>query len=266
MHLYLSPHADDAALSCGGHISQLTRQGQEVVIFTVMGGSPPPEFTPNDFTNENHTRWALGPDPVEGRRQEDAQAAAALGAQIKFGPYPDAIYRVHPRTNKNLYTDRDAIFGMVHPEDPVLQTRRAAVVKAITAAFDLHDTDTVHVPLGVGHHVDHQLVRDMGKAMIRWHPNINFYFYEEFPYVRQGERVIQATYTSLDIPAMRVTNLLDPVSLDAKIAAIRCYRSQLSGLDWDTTEAMAREVRTFFASTGGEREWHVLYVTDSPIV
>ena len=33
MHLYLSPHEDDVALSCGGHIAQLTQRGEHVVIF-----------------------------------------------------------------------------------------------------------------------------------------------------------------------------------------------------------------------------------------
>ncbi|MGH2521295.1 MAG: PIG-L deacetylase family protein, partial [Anaerolineales bacterium] len=41
-HLYLSPHFDDAALSCGGTIHQQTRQGERAVVVTVCAGDSPP--------------------------------------------------------------------------------------------------------------------------------------------------------------------------------------------------------------------------------
>ncbi|MCC7449955.1 MAG: PIG-L family deacetylase [Anaerolineae bacterium] len=263
MHLYLSPHSDDAALSCGGHIAQLTRRGERVVIFTVMAGDPPLEFRPTPFVEKLHAEWGLGDNPVPGRHREDEAAAQALGAEIKFGPYPDAVYRVHTDTHVPLYSDRDAIFDKIHPDDPVMQAKRAAVVQAIVDLFDLKPGDAIHVPLGVGKHVDHQVVREIGKSLARWRPDNPMYFYEEFPYTRGGEAAVKAARDALEMPVTVMTHLLDPEAIDARINAIRCYKSQITALDWADPVAMAYEVRTAIARFGGEREWRLLYAADA---
>ncbi len=263
MHLYLSPHSDDAALSCGGYIAQLARRGERVVIFTVMAGEPPIEFKPTPFTEELHAQWGLGDNPVPGRHQEDEAAAQVLGAEIKFGPYPDAIYRVHAETYESLYPDHDAIFDAIHPDDPVMQAKRAAVVQAIVDLFDVQAGDAIHVPLGVGQHVDHQVVREIGKSLARWRPDNPMYFYEEFPYTRGGETAVRAACDALEMPVTGVTHALDPKAVNARIRAIKCYTSQIVALDWDGPDAMAHEVRTAITEVGGEREWRLLYAADA---
>src|SRR5215510_3216401 len=124
MHFFLSPHFDDAALSCGGQIAQLTQRGEKVVVFTVMAGDPPVEFQHTPFTQELHKRWGLGNSPIEGRRLEDTIALRSLGADVKFGPYPDAVYRVDGQ-GQPLYPESTSIFGPVHPDDPVRGAKRA---------------------------------------------------------------------------------------------------------------------------------------------
>ncbi len=264
MHLFLSPHADDAALSCGGQIAQLVQRGERVVIFTVMGGEPPADFRPTPFTQALHQKWGLVDNPVAARRVEDEAAARSLGAEIKFGPFADAIYRVDPQTNKAMYVDDPTLFGAVHANDPVQDARRAAVVQAIIKVFDLKESDVIHAPLGVGRHVDHQLVRDMAKSLVRWRPNNPVYFYEDFPYTRQGESAIKAASVALEMELDRVTHPIDAEAIDTKITAIKCYKSQLASLNWDSPVAMATEVRSYIAKVGGEREWRVLYAADSP--
>ena len=39
-HLYLSPHFDDAALSCGGQIATWTAAGQSVLVDRTTGEDP----------------------------------------------------------------------------------------------------------------------------------------------------------------------------------------------------------------------------------
>ena len=67
--LYLSPHLDDAALSCGGQIAQATRRGARVLIVTVMAGDPPVDVE-NAYIASLHTRWELGRDAASQRRAE----------------------------------------------------------------------------------------------------------------------------------------------------------------------------------------------------
>ncbi len=258
MHLFLSPHSDDVALSCGGQIATLTRSGEHVIIFTVMAGDPPIGFEPTEFTRELHERWNLPDDEViTARRAEDTQAGKMLGADVKFGPYADAVYRVHPEDNSPLYPDENAIFGEVQPDDPVREAKRAAVIQAIMNLFELGNDDVVHAPLGLGNHVDHQLVRDMGKAIALWRPNISLYFYDDYPYSLKGQHVIKAAANALEVDVARTLRPVDSAAIDAKIAAVGCYNSQLSTF-WDTPNKMAREIRAFTNQVGGEGEWHLL--------
>ena len=41
VRIYLSPHLDDAALSCKGSIKQQTQAGERVEVWTVCAGEPP---------------------------------------------------------------------------------------------------------------------------------------------------------------------------------------------------------------------------------
>ena len=57
--IYLAPHLDDAALSCGGQIYQLTAVGKQVLIVTIIAGDPPQNVVYSDFARELHERWEL---------------------------------------------------------------------------------------------------------------------------------------------------------------------------------------------------------------
>ena len=79
MHLYLSPHADDAALSCGGQIATLVQQHQRVIIYTLMIAEPPRTSLDAPLARHFHAMWKLGDDVVQTRRAEDSAAAKVLG-------------------------------------------------------------------------------------------------------------------------------------------------------------------------------------------
>lgn len=44
-HLFLSPHFDDVALSCGGMIDQLIGAGATVEVWTIFSGFPASPFS-----------------------------------------------------------------------------------------------------------------------------------------------------------------------------------------------------------------------------
>src|SRR5258708_27390740 len=89
MHLFLSPHADDAALSCGAQIAMLTRSGERVIIFTVMAGEPPIGLQPSDYTRSFHQRWKFTDDTsVSGRRKKENHPGQRLGGGGQVWPCP----------------------------------------------------------------------------------------------------------------------------------------------------------------------------------
>ena len=48
-HVYLSPHLDDAVLSCGGLIHRQVVAGQRPLVVTIFAGTPPVDVELSDF-------------------------------------------------------------------------------------------------------------------------------------------------------------------------------------------------------------------------
>lgn len=250
MHLFLSPHPDDAVLSCGGVMFQLAQAGQPVCVFTAMAGDIPPDVPISPFIQEHFERWALGPDPVPGRRQEDQAAVELLGGTMRFGPFADALYRTDGQ-GRALYPDLAGLFGSVHPQDPVLMQDRA-----ITGQFDR--AMTIYAPLGAGHHVDHQVVRDMAVRFWRAQPQVAVFLYEEYPYSADSADSVATARAALPVLALPVLHYVSDAAIEAKSRAIACYRSQISTF-WTGIPAMAESVRRYAAGVGrgsyAERLW-----------
>ena len=235
MHLFLSPHLDDAALSCGGTIHHLTSRGEAVTILTIMAGDPPvnPD-TP--FIRELHARWDLPHDAAAQRRAEDRAAAAALGAKVIHWAIPDCIYR---ETGAPLYPSVEDIFGDVQPSDAAIAALDA---EAVTLLEQFPAVTALYGPLGVGHHVDHLIVRDWVLGLAA-RLSLALALYEEYPYTRDRDAIQRALREMPDDRPLiaRVQPLTAP-EVDAKVRAIACYQSQISTF-WPDVDAMAHEVR-----------------------
>jgi LmbE family N-acetylglucosaminyl deacetylase len=246
-YLYLSPHLDDAVLSCGGQIAQLVRSGQ-VLVATVFAGDVPAKCVARTaFVQELHTRWGLGDNPPAARRAEDLAALKSLGSQAMHLPFLDCVYRLG-RMGAPLYPTREAIFG---PAAEVEAELIEEIVRALGRLNLPHDAK-VFLPLTAGHHVDHQIVRVAGE---RWAGSRPVAFYEDYPYAEKSDEVTAA----LGRKTLRAEIVpLDEAALAAKIAAIACYRSQLSTFFANEPEIAIR-VRTYAEAVGAgqpaERLW-----------
>ncbi|MRR32548.1 PIG-L family deacetylase, partial [bacterium] len=99
--IYLSPHLDDAVLSCGGMIAEQASGGDSIQIWTICAGAPPAgRLSP--FARKLHQRWGTGRDAIKVRRLEDRAACQRLGAVSRHFPIPDCIYRQDPITGRPL--------------------------------------------------------------------------------------------------------------------------------------------------------------------
>ncbi len=224
MHLYLSPHFDDAVLSCGGLIAQQTGRGEQVVVVTLCAGAPPPGPV-SAFAEFQHQRWLAehpGADPISLRQAEDRAACSLLGAEPIYLDDLDCIYRRAP-DGAWLYDSEESLWGPLHPGDntTVLAAELARLIERLKPAF-------IYAPLAAGSHVDHQRARRVAEAWLL--DGMPVLFYEDFPYVERGETLWYALNRPAPGPWLRLPQALTASQAQRKQQAAVCYASQLDVL------------------------------------
>jgi LmbE family N-acetylglucosaminyl deacetylase len=249
--LYLSPHLDDAALSCGGQIAQRTAAGQSVLIVTIMAGDPL-QSTISSYAQSLHDRWALAVDAAAGRRNEDLAACRRLGAEALHWTVPDCIYRLEPNSQQPMYLSDVDIFAHIHSGEAGLADELAAQMRMLPEAAQIlapltaiHRVDAQHS----GRHVDHQIVRQAAELAF----GERLCYYEDYPYVQEpgaleGVRAAGSPWRA-QVIALAATELR------AKIEAILAFRSQLSTF-WRSRANLESQVLGYAGQVGGERVWY----------
>jgi len=243
--IFLSPHLDDIAFSCGGYVSDLANSGQEIEIWTICAGEPA-EGDLSPFALELHRSWGLGLDAVRIRREEDQKACRIIGAAPRYFSYLDCIYRKAPG-GEYLYTSGSDIFGGLDPREFDLIDRLSEQLKN-----ELQRGARVVAPLGIGNHVDHELTR---KAVNRL--DMPLTFYADYPYAReeQGAEILEFMDGSVEWQYRQF-----PISdhgLEQWIRASRAFGSQISTF-WADEEELALQIREFSSSMGGFRLWEAI--------
>jgi LmbE family N-acetylglucosaminyl deacetylase len=255
-HVYLSPHLDDAALSCGGLMHRQARAGERVVVVTVCAGDPPAGAL-SEFAQELHARWSAdGARPLlpaqmtAARRAEDLAALGQLGAEAIHFTVPDAIYRTDPTSRRHLYASEKALFGDLHASEHALARRTAQRLSDVLRGLPRH---RLYAPLTLGHHVDHQFTRQMAETAGPVHA-----YYEDYPYAEKVDRArlaeTEVTRIALGREMASQVMPLAPDDLQAKINAIAAYTSQISTF-WRDLPAMEAALHEFAGRVGGEGLW-----------
>jgi len=266
-HIYLSPHIDDAALSCGGAIHQQVGAGAAVLVITVCAAPPESGQPLSAFARGLHESWGNVVDVVPMRQAEDRAAIGLLGADLRHLTFNDAIYRGHPAQGEWFYTNSTELFGGIHPADLPLA---GTIAEAILASMpQTGETPVIYAPLAVGHHVDHQLVHEAAGRLKRLGQTV--IFYEDYPYADPAYPYSQAPVDD-DKPyslkatlaakqAAKLQPQLRPLSetdLMAKINSVRAYTSQLDML-FGGESAAADYIRSYTLDVGqgklAERLW-----------
>ncbi len=238
--VYLSPHFDDVALSCGGLVWEQVQHGEPVSIWTMCAGEPPPgRLSP--FARQLHARWQADYDAPANRRDEDVRSCRILGVSLLHFTLPDCIYRRDPITGAFMYTTEESLNGP-------LQSGDARVVSGLRLELKrlLPPAPTLICPLALGNHVDHQLTRQAAEGL-----SVNRLYYADFPYVlRYPEKAADleaAGWSSRTYP-------ISPPGLQAWQDSIAAHASQISTF-WRDEQEMRQVVRDYRDKTGGIRLW-----------
>ncbi|HZQ97706.1 MAG TPA: PIG-L family deacetylase [Chloroflexota bacterium] len=235
-HVFVEPHFDDVALSCGGSVQVFAARGEPVLVVTLFAGDPGRAAVVTEFAAGQHARWGAADDPIAQRRAEQQAALDLLGADWLPMPWLDAIYR------GEQYRSDDELFGVVKPGDAKLVDEIAARLSDLAR---LHPEAIWRAPMAVGNHVDHQIALRASAAL----PGL--LLYEDFPYVAREPDALAKRVAELGAHEGPIVSLAADL-LERKVEAIARYRSQIATLFGDGA-AMEQAVRAYFAS--GERYW-----------
>ena len=146
--VYLSPHAEEAAISCAGAILDDKGRGQRVLLLTLFGG--------------------------------DAEAVAREGPTARLGVEHRALGLPEAqRRDVYQYSFRSIFQGSLAPQD------EDSIVKAAQWLAEVGRRATprhVYAPLGVWGHVDHRVVHQAARRAFEGHLGRDLFFYEERPF------------------------------------------------------------------------------------
>lgn len=166
----LSPHLDDAALSCGGLLSALPQRASLLVVSIHCGNPPTTASAPG-----RHRKGFVHP---KVRRREDRLAMHAIEVDFVHLGFPDGVYRRSPTSGELLYRTPRERWVLPRVEDALHVEELYLVLKRLT---DDMGRFLLVSPMGIGHHVDHMLTAQVALRLASRKRAI--LFYEDFPYV-----------------------------------------------------------------------------------
>lgn len=240
--IYLSPHLDDVALSCGGLVWQQIQAGEQVVIWTICAGDPPVGKL-SFYAASMHARWNIGQNAASHRRDEDERSCDILGASFRHLTLPDAIYRRHPDTDKPLYDSDGKLFGKLADIEADLV---AELHQQLENELPLHSH--LICPLAVGRHVDQQLARAAAEGLIQ-----HIAYYADYPYIISHPEQVDLLLTE------GWKKRINPISSEALSIwqqAVAAHTSQISTF-WQDEFAMFVAIEKYSQQQGGIATWHI---------
>ena len=217
-HVFLSPHYDDIALSCGGTAALLSLSGRTPEVALIFGDHPDPKQPMTAFAERMHRDWGLSASQViAGRRAEEGVASQVLGTCDRFLPFRDAIYR------GERYLSDEQLFGEIHSDELDIVGK---IIDALRFNADRLDSVRIYAPLAIGGHVDHQHAFRAGIVLADQGRDV--WFYEDLPYGLKPEHVatraaVLAEHRLEAGPTVDVSSVWG-----RKIDAIMAYPSQLA--------------------------------------
>lgn len=225
--LVVSPHLDDAVLSCGHYLLTQTH----AVVATVFAGNPGPGIL-SDWDRE--CGFTDGADPVVARWQEDREALTLVGAEPRHLEFLDSAYRA----------GRSPIDGGVVSAAQIAQ-RLEGLVDALAPA-------RVLIPLGLLH-PDHEMTHDAGTLLLTPSTGVELWAYKDLPYGEAYPDLVNAKLETLRSGgiAVRPMTIAPPQNAGAKRDAVGCYASQVTAV----RDSLGAEAWRSSFVPGTERFW-----------
>lgn len=218
--LFLSPHFDDVAFSCGGSLCAHREQGARTLVVTLFAALPPAdlrlrplhrELLGSDLVSQQslHSLW-------QTRIDEDHAAMQLLGTEYLHLPFLDAAFRPEVSRWAELWQP-----PAIDCEGPGLP---AELLRSLRLACGEQLPHLIYAPLAVGAHRDHILAFELGVMLLALGASVRFY--EDVPYIA-NDSLLQRRLAALHGQGLQPQLLDVTPHHERRVAAAMCYRSQL---------------------------------------
>ncbi|MBX9786317.1 MAG: PIG-L family deacetylase [Alphaproteobacteria bacterium] len=244
--LFVSPHLDDAVLSCGGLIHKMCEAHSVVYVVSIFTGLPNPKSL-SEAAIEFHRSIQLGDNAIEVRCSEDLKVSKFL----KYHPIHLGLFESQYRQNEqgeHTYKSLDSIFKGQLEEEKTCILQLAPMIKDLLRS---HSFDDIYVPMGVGNHIDHLIVRHvLEKVGKEGSLCDDLIYYEDMPYACYEGHVVPERHFKKKMKAY-----LEPLSetnFNTKIKGISLYKSQINML-WQSQDNMVKSYIDYSHSTSEDK-------------
>ncbi|MBS9426024.1 PIG-L family deacetylase [Photorhabdus caribbeanensis] len=227
IHLFLSPHLDDAALSAGGLIHKLVSENQKVIILTFFTEYDE-NLTSHYLRSEHNDNMNSFIELYSKRAGEDIDFCNKLSAIPIHGKILDCIYRTD-QYGEPMYKNSAMIYkGQIHKSDYASDMAQELIDKILLN----YQPDYIYAPLGIGRHVDHIIINNLVHN-IKDSRKFKILLYEDFPYVLGEYPIVNPD--SLENALLRNNKfdkraILVDIDLNEKAQNILFYETQLEPL------------------------------------
>ncbi len=217
--LIVSPHFDDAVLSCGGRMCSKEWENSDISIVNVFSEifigkemlsdviikymAEDMSISHNNINQKTCEKW------IHERKKEEVNATYVLRVNSFNLGYIDAIFRMF--NNQYIYNTEEKLF--------LGQERERVLLEQLINQFSniCKYYSKCYFPAGIGNHPDHILLHQVGKEMQR--RNVKVGFYCELPYTIDND-ILEGKRYEID----------EENNYKKKIRAVSEYRTQLNWL------------------------------------
>lgn len=165
--IFIEPHFDDVAFSCGGFLAKLARRRKsqggapDLHLITVFARGPDAGTPLSSLAQNVHLDWGLSPPSFRRRRQEARSATAPLPLSEHELDFQDVLYRESYDLDALKDVRQPDATGTEVPCFPELSRALRDAVDNLRGAREGEPTTRkvlIVAPFGVGGHLDHRVV------------------------------------------------------------------------------------------------------------
>jgi LmbE family N-acetylglucosaminyl deacetylase len=218
--IFISPHLDDAVLSCGQFIKDLAEYKKQVTVISVFTKAKRNTISPQAIDFLKNCRYKSATKLYNDFRNEDINVLKYLQVKHIHLNFTDAAWRID-KNKKPIYPNVYSQFSdNVSENDKPLTNLISS--KIITLLKKQKGRYLILAPLSVGGHADHVIIQKIICKL-----NCPKLFWEDFPY--NTNRKFLKTFFEKH-KEFKLLFKLHGFGSSKKDKAIRLYKSQIGSL------------------------------------